>query len=155
MAEESRRTELVKSLDAAIAGFNLDGRLARTRATRRARRLTGLDWTYSALMALESLKDIGGIRMSELADLAGTTPPTITKLIRHLEERGVIDRVPDQEDGRASIVALTDEGRQMAEAITGARQDALGQVVTDWDDSDLEQTVLLFDRLRAAMRRLS
>jgi DNA-binding MarR family transcriptional regulator len=67
----------------------------------------------------------------------------------------VIDRVPDQHDGRVSIVALTDGGRQMAEAITSARQEALGQVVEDWDDADLERLVLLFDRLRAAMRRLS
>jgi len=58
--------------------------------------------------------------------------------------------VPDEQDGRASIVALTDEGRQMAEAITGARQDALAQVLDDWDDDDIERLgAPLFDRLRA------
>jgi len=51
-----------------------DGRLGRARATRRARRLTGLDWTYSALMILEGLKDIGGVRMTELP--TWRAPPT-------------------------------------------------------------------------------
>jgi DNA-binding MarR family transcriptional regulator len=155
LVTDPKHTSLIRALDAAIAGFNQDGRLAHDRATRRASRLTGLDWTYSALMILEGMKDNVRVRMSELAKLVGTTPPTVTKLIKDLEGKGLIDRTPDEQDGRASIVSLTEEGRRIAEAITGARLEALRQVMDDWSDDDLERLTVLFERLRTEMRRLS
>jgi len=149
------RLDLIKAVDLSIAGFNQDGRQARERATKRAKRLTGLDWTYSALLILEGMKDNGVLRMTQLADLVGTTPPTVTKLIKDLETRGFVDRTPDEQDGRASFVGLTEEGRRVAEAIGQARLESLLQVLDNWSDGDLEQLTLLFERLRAAMRRLS
>ena len=155
MTGTSKPNSLMQALDATIHGFDQDVRLGRERATRRASRLTGLDWTFSALLILEGMKENGLVRMTELAELAGTTPPTVTKLIKDLEGKGLIDRTPDEQDGRASIVGLTTEGRRVAEAICGARLEALRQVLSDWTEEDLERFTALFQRLRADMRRLS
>ena len=155
MANDRKRDKLIEALDASIAGFNRDGRLARGRATRRARRVTGFDWTYSALMILEGMKDNGTLRMSQLAESVGTTPPTVTKLVKDLEEKGLVTRTPDDQDGRASILSLTDKGRQVAESIGKARLEGLGQVLTAWSSEDIEKFDQLFERLRADMRRLS
>jgi DNA-binding MarR family transcriptional regulator len=155
MPEDLNRAKLIEALDASIAGFNQDGRLSRDRATRRARRLTGLDWTYSALMILEGVKDNATLRMSQLAESVGTTPPTVTKLVKDLEERGLITRTPDEQDGRASILSLTEKGRQVAESIGQARLEGLGQVLTAWSSEDIEKLDQLFERLRADMRRMS
>ena len=150
-----KRADLIRAVDASIAGFNQDGRLGRERATRRAQRLTGLDWTYSALLILEGMKDSTMLRMTQLAELVGTTPPTVTKLIKDLEERGLVDRTPDEQDGRASFVSLTEEGRRVAESLGRARLESLRQVLGDWSEDDLERLTVLFERLRADMRRLS
>lgn len=155
MTEDRRRSKLVELLDSSIAHFNQDGRLGRGRATRRARRLTGMDWTYSALMILEGLQDNSTIRMSQLAESVGTTPPTVTKLVRDLESKGLITKSPDDQDGRASIISLTDEGRKVAESIFRARIEGLSQVLTDWTEEDLDTFIALFERLRADMRRMS
>ena len=155
MPGKAERSSLIRTLDEAINAFNRDGRLGRQRAIRRGRRLTGLDWTYSALLIMEEMKGNRTLRMSELAELVGTTPPTITKLVKDLEGHGLISRVPDEQDGRASIICLTDEGRRMAESIGRKRIDYLDQVITDWSDDDLERFIVLFERLRADMRRMS
>jgi DNA-binding MarR family transcriptional regulator len=155
VAGNPKHASLIRVLDASIAGFNQDGRLGRERATRRASRLTGLDWTYSALLIMEGMKENAMLRMTELAELVGTTPPTVTKLIKDLEREGLVDRTPDKQDGRASIVSLTEEGQRVAEAIGGARLEALQQVLGDWSEDDLERLTVLFERLRADMGRLS
>jgi DNA-binding MarR family transcriptional regulator len=155
MPEDLNRTELIEELDASIMEFNQDGRLSRERATRRARRLTGLDWTYSALMILEGVKDNATLRMSQLAASVGTTPPTVTKLVKDLEERGLLTRTPDDQDGRASILSLTEEGRKVAESIRRARLHELTQVLEDWSPEDIERLDQLFERLRADMRRMT
>jgi DNA-binding MarR family transcriptional regulator len=155
MAGKPERSSLVRALDEAINEFNRDGRRGRQRAIRRGRRLTGLDWTYSALLIMEEMKENRTLRMTELADLVGTTPPTITKLVKDLEGQGLISRVPDEQDGRASIIGLTEEGRRMAESIGRKRIDELDQVINEWSDVDLERFIILFERLRADMRRMS
>jgi DNA-binding MarR family transcriptional regulator len=137
-----------------IVAFNQDGRLGRERATKRAKRVTGRDWTYTALLILEELKQNAALRMTELAVLAGTTAPTVTQLVRDLQVQGLVDKIPDEQDGRASIVSLTAEGRQVAEDIGGARVEALTQAMAGWSGEDLERFVGLFERLQAAMRRM-
>jgi DNA-binding MarR family transcriptional regulator len=154
MAQDKKRAKLIAALDASINGFNQDGRLARDRATRRARRLTGMDWTYSALLIMEGVKEDATLRMSQLADSVGTTPPTVTKLVKELEARGLVTRTPVEQDGRASILGLTDKGQQVAEDIGQARLEGLGQVLADWNEEDLEKLDLLIERLRSDMRRM-
>ncbi len=154
MPDDPKRNRLIEALDASISGFNQDGRLSRKRATRRARRLTGFDWTYSALMILEGLRDDATLRMSQLAESVGTTPPTVTKLVRDLENKGLVTRTLDEQDGRASILTLTDKGRQTLEAIIQARLDGLRSVLTEWSSEDIEKLDQLFERLRADMRRM-
>lgn len=155
MTANEKRAKLIEAIDASINGFNQDGRLARKRATRRAHRLTGLDWTYSALLILEGMKEDPTLRMSQLAESVGTTPATVTKLVRNLEGKGLITRSPDKQDGRASIIDLTAHGRQTAEAIGRARLEGLQKVFDGWSEDDLRELAVLFERLREDMRRMS
>jgi DNA-binding MarR family transcriptional regulator len=154
VAVKDQEARFIRELDVSIVAFNQDGRLGRERATKRAKRVTGRDWTYTALLILEELKQNAALRMTELAVLAGTTAPTVTQLVRDLQVQGLVDKIPDEQDGRASIVSLTAEGRQVAEDIGGARVEALTQAMAGWSGEDLERFVGLFERLQAAMRRM-
>lgn len=51
--------------------------------------------------------------MGELAVEEQVQPPTITRLVRGLEERGLLIRSPAPNDGRQSLVSLTDAGRTL------------------------------------------
>jgi DNA-binding MarR family transcriptional regulator len=55
------------------------------------------------------------VRMSELADYLGLDKSTISGLVDRAEMRGLLQRVPNPADGRATDVFLTAEGVQLAE----------------------------------------
>jgi DNA-binding MarR family transcriptional regulator len=82
----------------------------------------------------------GPKRVTELAELEGLAQPTITILIKRLEQNGWVTRARDAEDGRVVLVSLTPAGtvaleqfraqyrevlRQHLEALSGEQVEAL------------------------------
>lgn len=55
--------------------------------------------------------DLGGTRMSELAERLGVSKQAVSQLVDDLEGFGVIARVPDPDDARARRVVFTQRGR--------------------------------------------
>src|SRR3954471_23152170 len=84
-------------------------RWAVTRMARRLRQEAGADLGPSQIAALATIERHGPISPSELADLERIKRPTATRIVRHLQGPGLIQRVKDPEDGRASILSITSE----------------------------------------------
>src|SRR4051794_6743061 len=63
---------------------------------------------YGVLYALSTAPH--GLRITELRDDVLLTQPGISRLIARLEATGLVERVADPDDGRASRVRLTDAG---------------------------------------------
>lgn len=57
--------------------------------------------------------DPEGTRLTELAERAQLTHPSMSELVGTLERLGYLERVPDPGDGRARLVRLTTEGRAL------------------------------------------
>lgn len=51
--------------------------------------------------------------MSQLAEHERISRPSATGIVDRLSERGLLHREPDEDDARARIVRLTDEGQQL------------------------------------------
>jgi len=51
-----------------------------------------------------------GMRLTELAELAGMTKQAVGEAVSDLERLGYAERVPDPSDGRAKIIRLTATG---------------------------------------------
>jgi DNA-binding MarR family transcriptional regulator len=86
-------------------------RVAITRLSRRiahAHPDTGV--TPTRLVALGVLELTGTVRIGALADRLGTSPPTASRLVDCLHERGLVARTPDPDDHRATRVGLTPTG---------------------------------------------
>ncbi len=54
--------------------------------------------------------DAAGTRGSVLAERLGITKQAVSKLVGDLIDQGVVEQVPDPDDGRASLVRLTPLG---------------------------------------------
>lgn len=65
---------------------------------------------HEALLNLSIADD--GLRMSDVADRLVLSRGGTTKVIDRLETLGYVERRPDPEDRRATIVGITTEGRQ-------------------------------------------
>src|SRR5262245_9561754 len=54
-----------------------------------------------------------GLTQSELVDVLGVDPSTVTKTLQRLEQAGLVERRQDAEDARVSRVSLTPKGRDL------------------------------------------
>jgi DNA-binding MarR family transcriptional regulator len=76
-------------------------------------------WGYSVLVAL----DRSAIRtQAALAEAIGADKTRIIAILDELQDRGLIERVPDPEDRRARLLAITKAGRRAKEATQAAIQ---------------------------------
>jgi DNA-binding MarR family transcriptional regulator len=101
VSEPRTADDLAKTLREAIQRLN--------RRVRQARPVG--DLTFGQLSALTSILLAGALTPRELADLERVQPPTMTKIVGKLEERGLVMRSPHPTDGRQVILAPTEEGR--------------------------------------------
>jgi DNA-binding MarR family transcriptional regulator len=74
--------------------------------------------TLSQTSALVRLDREGPATASELAAREGIRPQSMCTIVNRLQERGLVDRAQDPDDGRRMVVSLTDAGR---DGLTGAR----------------------------------
>src|SRR5919197_3077724 len=88
-------------------------RWAVTRMARRLRQEAGTDMGPSQVAALATVERHGPLSPSELAELERIKRPTATRIVRHLEQGGLVERVKDPQDGRAAILSITAEGRSL------------------------------------------
>jgi DNA-binding MarR family transcriptional regulator len=66
-----------------------------------------------------------GLRMGELARRSRLSKQTMTTMVRLLERDGLVERVPDPEDGRATRIVLTAKARRF-EPVAERTLDELG-----------------------------
>ncbi|HRC41648.1 MarR family winged helix-turn-helix transcriptional regulator [Nostocoides sp.] len=88
----------------------------------------------------------GPVRISSLAERAHVEISTVSRAIAGLERAGIIERVPDPDDGRAHLVSLTDAGREALEAIQAQRTAWFTQLLADWSEQDVAQLLHLLTR---------
>lgn len=69
---------------------------------------------------LRVLIDIMPIDVSALAAAALLRLPSLTRILRELDERGLIARAPDSEDGRRTVVTITASGWRLVDETTEA-----------------------------------
>jgi DNA-binding MarR family transcriptional regulator len=95
----------------------------RISVTRLARRLRaerqseGLepDLSDTQLAALAALERHSAMTPGELADHEKVQPPSMTRVITVLEERGLVMRAPHASDRRQVVLTVTDYGREVVQ----------------------------------------
>jgi DNA-binding MarR family transcriptional regulator len=97
-------------------------RNAMLRAARRLRTTgdpEGLTATQSSVLA--TLVREGPRRAGDLAGAEALNPTLLSRILGHLEERGLAAREPDPDDGRATLARATAEGRLVVERLRARR----------------------------------
>jgi DNA-binding MarR family transcriptional regulator len=101
----------------------------------------------AALVLLFPLQRLGPVRQSALAEAVHADPSTVSRHVALLVERGLVLRVADEFDGRASRLVLTDAGHAQLDQLRAERVAYLRTVTADWTDDELDTFTTLFDRL--------
>jgi len=128
VAQRGTADELAKSLLESIQRLN--------RRVRQARPVG--DLTFSQLSALTSLQLAGALTPRELADVERVQPPTMTKIVGKLEDRGLVVRTPHPTDGRQVILAATELGRAVHAQFEKARNEWLAAQLATLTPDELD-----------------
>jgi DNA-binding MarR family transcriptional regulator len=80
----------------------------------------------------------GPRRITELAELEGLAQPTITILIKQLEEKGLVTRTRQSGDGRVVLVDVTESGSVALEEYRGMLRAVLGGYLAEISDEQVE-----------------
>jgi DNA-binding MarR family transcriptional regulator len=85
------------------------------------------DSQLASLAALEKHTMTPG----ELAEHEKVQPPSITRVIASLEERGLIQRMPHPSDRRQVVLTVTDQGRDVVRRVRQLREAWLARRLAD------------------------
>jgi DNA-binding MarR family transcriptional regulator len=80
----------------------------------------------------------GPRRITELAEMEGLAQPTMTSLVKHLEQHGMVRRERQADDGRVVLVQLTDDGAVVLEDYRTRVRELLGSYLAEIPDGEVE-----------------
>jgi DNA-binding MarR family transcriptional regulator len=106
--------------------------------TRLLFRELGGDLSRTELGLLRTLNE-GPRRITELAELEALAQPTMTTLIKQLEEQGLVKRERRSEDGRVVLVDLTKKGRAALDGYRERVRDAMGAYLAEIPDDQVDR----------------
>ena len=120
------------------------------RLARRLRQTGDTDATLSQLSALSSIEHHGPLTLGELAALERVAPPSMTRIVSHLEERGLVVRQVDAADRRVARVSTTADGSEMLERSRGKKTAYLAARIDKLSDDEralLQKALPVIERL--------
>ena len=91
----------------------------------------------AAHVLLFPLTRLGPLRQGSLAELVHADPSTVSRHVTLLVDRGLVRRVADEQDGRASRLVVTPAGEAEVEKMRQERDSVLGRVTAGWTADEL------------------
>ena len=124
-------------------------RLARRMRAERAAQGLQPELSDSQLAALAALEK-RTMTPGELAEYEKVQPPSITRVIASLEERGLIQRMPHPSDRRQVVLTVTDQGRDVVRQVRQLREAWLAIRLRDLTSAEravLREAVPILEKL--------
>lgn len=107
----------------------------------------GQDLTPSQVAVLVRLETDGATTISSLARAEGMRPQSMSEIVAPLEERSLIARSPDPNDGRQTLVSLTLRCRKWIQESRAASHDWLSATIAQKLSAVEQRRLLLALRL--------
>ncbi len=124
-------------------------RLAVGRLSRRMRQESTLGHSLTQIGILVTLDRRGPTTLGDLAQIERVAPPTITKAVANLVAEGLVEKVPDPDDGRVHRARLTPAGERDLEAIRRQREAWLATRLATLAPEEVDQLVAVLPLLEA------
>src|SRR3954454_1921994 len=102
---------------------------------------------YSAFPILKLLTHQGPMRLSAVAAVLGLDASTVSRHVRQLEDRGLLERTDDPDDRRASRVPVSEQGNASLGPAFETRRHLITDALDGWTGEERETLRLLLHRL--------
>jgi DNA-binding MarR family transcriptional regulator len=88
---------------------------------------TGEDLTPTQYSVLALVRARGPLGLAELTELEGVNPTMLSRVVKVLDERGLVRRLPDPKDMRAVRLEATEEGERLNDRVRAQRTQMLSE----------------------------
>jgi DNA-binding MarR family transcriptional regulator len=105
--------------------------------------------SLGVLSALFTVVKDGPLRFGELAAREGVAPPSMTKVVAHLEASGYVERTSDPLDGRAWLIRATTAGHTLVESSREQRLHGLARRLGVLDPDQVEALLAALPAIEA------
>jgi DNA-binding MarR family transcriptional regulator len=105
----------------------------------------------SAYLLLDELEARGPLGVAALAEAMRADVSTVSRQIVPLDRHGWVRRLPNPEDGRGSLVEITESGREQLQATREKRYAAYCDVLADWTEEERQMLADSLAHLNEAM----
>lgn len=103
---------------------------------------------------LHALQMYGELRLSDLAAKLQLDISTVSRHVKQLEGRGLVERTEDPDDRRAALLGATPAGLEVLDAGRRRRRELVGRVLSGWPADDVAVFADLATRFTQDMTRM-
>ncbi|MFD1715566.1 MarR family winged helix-turn-helix transcriptional regulator [Amnibacterium flavum] len=88
----------------------------------------------------------GPMRPTALSEVLATGASYVSKIVRRLENDGLVERSADPSDRRATLISLTPAGEEAARGVYALGDRMIAEVLEAWSPADIEHYTALTER---------
>ncbi len=125
-------------------------RISVMRLSRRMRQAPSSSLSPTQIATLATLERLGPMTLGELAAQERVQPPSMTRVIMHLDDLGLVTRSPHKTDGRQVIASVTPAGRELLESDRRRRDEWLAERLVELEPDEiavLERAAVILDKI--------
>ena len=93
----------------------------------------------------------GPVRASALSAAFDMDKGSVSRQVQHLLDLGLVDRTPDPDDGRATLLSVAEEGRRRLGDVAEHRRKLVAERLGDWSSDELAEFGAMLRRYNAAL----
>lgn len=106
-----------------------------------------------AYLMLSQIIRHGPLRATGLCEMFDMDKAAVSRQVQQLVELGLVDRTPDPEDGRATQIGATEDGRRRVEEVRERRRKGFDERLAGWSAAELEDLADHLARFNQALGR--
>lgn len=111
------------------------------------------EFSPEQLQVLNILNTYGQTTGSEIAQFQGVHKSAISSRIKKLEEKGLVQMIPDADDRRLKFIRLTSKGKQFLETSKEAVYQQFEKLISDQvEEEEIDQFIKIFRKLKKILQ---
>jgi DNA-binding MarR family transcriptional regulator len=111
------------------------------------------DLDRAGYLIARTLETTGPVSINGLASALGLDATTVTRQVATMEDARLVLRRTDPNDGRVSLISLSQNGRRTMRAVQLARRERIATLLNDWTENDRRDLGRLLARFNDELSR--
>lgn len=118
------------------------------------RRVKAFGFSIGQMPVIYLLRDGGAMSQKELAGFARIEQPSMAQMLARMERDGLIRRTPDPNDGRSSLISLTETALKKLPAAREALDEGREEALAGFGEDEVATLLDLLRRLNENLDRM-